>query len=72
MGEYNIDVKEDSELDRSTALIINQDSRRLVNNIVLIKLVTILDYSADTRPMPLPSSCAKEVSKCLFQSEKKH
>lgn len=75
MGEYNIDVKEDSELVRSAALIIHRlryDSRRLVNNIVLIKLVTILDYSADIQPTPLSSSCATEGSKCLFQSEKKH
>ncbi|XP_009575636.1 PREDICTED: trypsin II-P29-like [Fulmarus glacialis] len=74
MGEYNIDLKEDSELVRS-ALIIHHpryDSRSLDNDIMLIKLATTIDYSADIQPTALPISCAKEGPECLFQGEETH
>uniref|UniRef100_A0A663EY16 Peptidase S1 domain-containing protein n=1 Tax=Aquila chrysaetos chrysaetos TaxID=223781 RepID=A0A663EY16_AQUCH len=72
MGEYNADVKEHSELVRSATLIIHHpryDSRSLDNDIMLIKLATTMDYSADIQPTGLPSTRAKEGPKCLFQGE---
>uniref|UniRef100_A0A8C0EKF1 Peptidase S1 domain-containing protein n=1 Tax=Bubo bubo TaxID=30461 RepID=A0A8C0EKF1_BUBBB len=58
MRMENTDVKEDSELVR----------RSLDNDIMLIKMATTMDYSADIQPTALPSSCAKEGPKCLFQT----
>uniref|UniRef100_A0A663EY78 Peptidase S1 domain-containing protein n=1 Tax=Aquila chrysaetos chrysaetos TaxID=223781 RepID=A0A663EY78_AQUCH len=62
MGEYNADVKEHSELVRSATLIIHHpryDSRSLDNDIMLIKLATTMDYSADIQPTgnTLSSGC---------------
>lgn len=68
-------MKEDSELVRSAALIIHHpryDSRSLENDIMLIKLATTRDYSADIQPTALPSSCAKGCPECLFQGEETH
>uniref|UniRef100_A0A8D0F2J8 Peptidase S1 domain-containing protein n=1 Tax=Strix occidentalis caurina TaxID=311401 RepID=A0A8D0F2J8_STROC len=59
--EENTDVKEDSELVRSAALIIyhpRYNSGSLDNAIMLIKMATTMDYSADIQPTALPSSCS--------------
>uniref|UniRef100_A0A8C3GJK0 trypsin n=1 Tax=Cairina moschata TaxID=8855 RepID=A0A8C3GJK0_CAIMO len=62
LGEYNIDVQEDSEVVRSSSVIIrhpNYSSRTLNNDIMLIKLASAVDYSADVQPIALPTSCAQ-------------
>ncbi|NXK52616.1 TRY3 protein, partial [Chauna torquata] len=69
LGEYNIDVQEDSEVVRSSAVIIRHpkyNSRTLNNDIMLIKLASTVDYSTDIQPIALPSSCAKEGTECLI------
>eukprot|EP00075_Anas_platyrhynchos_P025987 XP_027315240.1 trypsin I-P1 isoform X1 [Anas platyrhynchos] len=69
LGEYNIDVQEDSEVVRSSSVIIrhpNYSSRTLNNDIMLIKLASAVDYSADVQPIALPTSCAKAGTECLI------
>uniref|UniRef100_A0A8C8AVQ9 Peptidase S1 domain-containing protein n=1 Tax=Otus sunia TaxID=257818 RepID=A0A8C8AVQ9_9STRI len=65
------DGREHSELVRSAALIIyhpRYNSGSLDNDIMLIKMATTMDYSADIQLTALLSSCAKEGPKCLFQT----
>ncbi|XP_068812276.1 trypsin II-P29-like [Struthio camelus] len=69
LGEYNIDVREDSEVVRSSAAVIRHpkySSRSLDNDIMLIKLASPVAYSADVQPIALPSSCVKAGTKCLI------
>lgn len=69
LGEYNIDVREDSEVVRSPSVIIrhpNYSSRTLNNDIMLIKLASAVDYSADVQPIALPTSCAEAGTECLI------
>lgn len=69
LGEYNIDVQEDSEVVRSSSVIIrhpNYSSRTIDNDIMLIKLASAVDYSADVQPIALPTSCAKAGTECLI------
>ncbi|XP_032058318.1 trypsin II-P29 [Aythya fuligula] len=69
LGEYNIDVQEGSEVVRSSSVIIrhpNYSSRTLNNDIMLIKLASAVEYSADVQPIALPTSCAKAGTECLI------
>uniref|UniRef100_A0A8B9B7J9 Peptidase S1 domain-containing protein n=1 Tax=Anser brachyrhynchus TaxID=132585 RepID=A0A8B9B7J9_9AVES len=69
LGEYNIDVQEDSEVVRSSSVVIrhpNYSSRTIDNDIMLIKLASAVDYSADVQPIALPTSCAKAGTECLI------
>uniref|UniRef100_A0A8B9R476 Peptidase S1 domain-containing protein n=1 Tax=Anas platyrhynchos TaxID=8839 RepID=A0A8B9R476_ANAPL len=73
LGEYNIDVQEDSEVVRSSSVIIrhpNYSSRTLNNDIMLIKLASAVDYSADVQPIALPTSCAKAGTECTESQTK--
>ncbi|POI19391.1 hypothetical protein CIB84_016864, partial [Bambusicola thoracicus] len=69
LGEYNIDVQEASEVVRSSSVIIRHpkySSITLNNDIMLIKLASAVEYSADIQPIALPSSCAKAGTECLI------
>ncbi|NXJ16961.1 TRY3 protein, partial [Odontophorus gujanensis] len=69
LGEYNIDVQEDSEEVRSSSVIIRHpkySSITLNNDIMLIKLASAVVYSDDIQPIALPSSCAKAGTECLI------
>lgn len=69
LGEYNIDVEEDSEVVRSSSVIVRHpkySSLTLNNDIMLIKLASAVEYSADVQPIALPSACAKAGTECLI------
>ncbi|XP_025900258.1 trypsin II-P29 [Nothoprocta perdicaria] len=69
LGEYNIDVQEDSEVVRRASLIIRHpkySSLTLNNDIMLIKLASAVTFSADVQPIALPSACAKVGTECLI------
>ncbi|KAM8820342.1 trypsin II-P29-like [Eudromia elegans] len=69
LGEYNIDVKESSEVVRKAAAIIRHpkySSSTLNNDIMLIKLASAVTYSADIQPIALPTACAKAGTECLI------
>ncbi|POI19135.1 hypothetical protein CIB84_017122, partial [Bambusicola thoracicus] len=69
LGEYNIDVQEDSEVVRSSSVIIRHpkySSLTIDNDIMLIKLASAVEYTADIQPIALPSSCAKAGTECLI------
>ncbi|NXE58117.1 TRY3 protein, partial [Casuarius casuarius] len=69
LGEYNIDVQEDSEVVRSSAAIIRHpkySSRSLDNDIMLIKLASSVAYSADIQAIALPSACVEAGTECLI------
>ncbi|XP_064361434.1 transmembrane protease serine 9 [Dromaius novaehollandiae] len=69
LGEYNIDVQEDSEVVRSSAAIIRHpkySSRSLDNDIMLIKLASSVAYSDDIQAIALPSACVEAGTECLI------
>ncbi|XP_062449749.1 trypsin II-P29-like isoform X1 [Rhea pennata] len=69
LGEYNIDVQEDSEVVRNSAAIIRHpkyNSRSLNNDIMLIKLASPVAYSVDVQPIALPRACVNAGTKCLI------
>uniref|UniRef100_A0A8C3C5N1 trypsin n=1 Tax=Cairina moschata TaxID=8855 RepID=A0A8C3C5N1_CAIMO len=63
-----------SEVVRSSSVIIrhpNYSSRTLNNDIMLIKLASAVDYSADVQPIALPTSCAQAGTECLISTKPK-
>ncbi|XP_048794903.1 trypsin II-P29 [Lagopus muta] len=69
LGEYNIDVQEDSEVVRSSSVIVRHpkyNSRTIDNDIMLIKLESAVEYTTDVQPIALPSACASAGTECLI------